>query len=127
MWIVLAGSALIALGGLATSLVIAHDRPLVPEPWEPKADFSFVLPLIAALIGFGLAVAGVEFVVPLLPPQDQVVATPLLFVGAAVGTLAAYGVIGRIRDAAAAQRSRASARTRHDTPELEPLKRHDRH
>lgn len=55
IWVVLAGSALIASGGLATTLMIAHDRPLVPEPWEPKADFSFMPPLIAALIGFGLA------------------------------------------------------------------------
>jgi hypothetical protein len=126
MWAVLGGSALIALGGLATTLIIARDRPLVAEPWEPKPDLSFAPPLIAALTGFALAVAGVEAVAPFLPPGYQLVAFPLLLFGAVVAAFGIYGLFGLIKGAAAGRRHRTSARTGHDLPELEPLRRQRR-
>jgi hypothetical protein len=126
MWSVLAGSALIALGGLAITLIIVRDRPLAPELGEPKADLSFVRPLVGAVIGFVLAVAGVELVVPLLPPAYQQATVPLLFVGTVLAAVGIYRLLGLPAEAATARRRRISARIGHDMPEPEPLQRQPR-
>ena len=122
MWLVLAGSAMIALGGVATTAIIVRDRPLSPEPWEPKADLSFVRPLISVLTGFVLALAGVEVYVS-LQPQNTHLAVPILFVGTVVITFGVYGLLGLLREMAASRRRRHSPGTGLNTPHLEPLKR----
>jgi hypothetical protein len=125
MWFVLAGSALLTVGGLATTMVIVRDRPLAPEPWEPKADLSFVRPLVAVLTGFVLALAGVELVVSLQPRTTQL-SVPLLFVGTVVAAFGLYGLFGFLGEVAASRRRRPSSRIGHDTPDLEPLQRRRR-
>lgn len=125
MWLVLAGSALIAVGGLATTLIIVRDRPLAPEPWEPKADLSFVRPLVAALTGFVLALAGVELFVSVVPRTTQL-AVPLLFIGTVVATFGVYGLLGLLREVATSRR-RHSPGIGQGAPDLEPLQRRRTH
>jgi len=125
MWSVLAGSALLVLGGLATTVIIVRDRPLIPEPWEPKADMSFVRPLVSGLIGFVLALAAVELMVSLRPGLT-LLAVPLLLIGTIVATLGLYWLLGFTAEATSARRHRPSRRIGPDTPDLEPLRRRPR-
>jgi hypothetical protein len=125
MWSVLAGTALIAVGGLATTLTIVRDRPLAPEPWEPKADMSFVRPLVAALTGFVLALAGAELFVSVVPRTTQL-AVPLLFIGTVVAAFGVYGLLGLMGEVAASRRGRHSPGSGPGAPDLEPLQRRPR-
>ena len=125
MWLVLAGTGLIAVGALATTVIIVRDRPLAAEPWEPKADMSFVRPLVAAVAGFVLALAGAELFVSVVPRTTQL-AVPLLFIGTVVASLAIYGLLGLLGEVAASWRRRRSPGIGQDAPNLEPVKRRPR-
>ena len=125
MWLVLAGSALIAVGALATTLIIVRDRPLAAEPWEPKADMSFVRPLVAAVAGFVLALSGAELFVSIVPRTTQL-AVPLLFIGTVVAALGVYWLLGLLGEVAASRRRRRSPGIGQDAPDLEPVKRRPR-
>jgi hypothetical protein len=125
MWLVLAGSALIAVGALATTFIIVRDRPLAPEPWEPKADLSFVRPMVAALTGFVLALAGVELLVSVVP-RTTLLSVPLLFIGTVVAIFGVYSLLGLLGEVAASRRRRHSAGIGPAAPDLEPLRRRPR-
>ena len=125
MWLVLAGSVLIAVGALATTSMIVRDRPLAAEPWEPKADLSFVRPLVATVAGFVLALAGAELFVSVVPRTTQL-AVPLLFIGTVVAALGVYWLLGLLGEVAASRRRRRSAGIGQDAPDLEPVKRRPR-
>jgi hypothetical protein len=125
MWLVLAGSGLIAAGALATTLVIVRDRPLAAEPWEPKADLSFVRPLAAAVAGFVLALAGAELFVSVVPGTTQL-AVPLLFIGTVVAAICLYGLLGLLGEVAASRRRRRSPGIGQGAPDLEPVQRRPR-
>ena len=126
MWLVLVGSGLIAVGGLTTAIVIVRDRPLAPEPWEPKADLSFVRPFVSALMGFVLALAGVELFVSVVPRTAQL-AVPLLFIGTVVATFGLYGLLGLLSEVASSRRRRRSPGIGDGAPDLEPLNRRRPH
>ena len=123
MWLTLAGSALIALGGIATTVIVVRDRPLTPEPWEPRADLSFLRPFVSAIAGFAAAVAGVDLILPSLPGAYQQSSVPMLFAGTVVMTLAIYSLLGFVTEIVVARRRRPSPRTGDGLPAMEPLRR----
>jgi hypothetical protein len=59
MWIVLAGSLAMAIGGVLTTVAIARANPLRPEEWQPAIDLSFVRWTVATALGLVLAIAAV--------------------------------------------------------------------
>jgi hypothetical protein len=121
-WALLLGTFLVAVGGLTTTISITRSRPLRPEIGEPPADFSFVPPLIGAVVAFVLAVVALESL--------QGIAAPICAIGAiAVGLAVSRGfraLTGHGGDPSAGRRTAARAPRSGPNPdqsiELQPVR-----
>jgi hypothetical protein len=120
MWLVLAGSLAMALGGVATTISIARANRIRPERWEPPTDFSWVASFVAAALGFVVAVAAATILGPGRFSSNQIEAPIIVFGGWIVAGL----IIDRVLRAwLRGRRDRASAARRRS--ELERVESHD--
>ena len=124
MWLTLLGGLAAAVGGVTTSIAVARDNPLRPEPWERPADLSAVEPLLSFVAGGTASLLIVGMLVPSLFGDLLGAATlpAIVLVGLALAA-ALHAAFGRIRPGSSSRMLRARSREGGTPDFVEPVRR----